>query len=107
MQMGRSTPPLLPILPISNSIGGNLRLTVLINITGYGPLDLPVTPVYSGLVRECVRTREGALQLDGDLDGVLRPQQVEHRLQVVPDVSCNQSPDTDNTRHSRAFHFSF
>ena len=58
-------------------------------------------------VRECVRTRVGALQLDGDLDGVLRPQQVEHRLQVVPDVSCNQSPDTDNTRHSRAFHFSF
>ena len=52
----------------------------------------------SSAVRECVRTRVGALQLNGDLDGVLRPQQVEHRLQVVPDVSCNQSTDTDNTR---------
>ena len=84
-----------------------MRLTVLINITGSGALGLPVTPVCSRTVRECVRTRVGALQLDGDFDGVLRPQQVEHRLQVVPDVSCNQSPDTDNTRHSRAFHFSF
>ena len=73
-------------------------------LTKSEPQDLPVVSVmFSVQCIWCVRTRVGALQLDGDLDGVLRPQQVEHRLQVVPDVSCNecQEPfsvyDTSNT----------